>query len=209
MTCLTSAFSRVTEDISKMILNMLARTVAAFPIRQPDAAQGICILIRERLQSVAGCNWSVRNGLCSSLRLREISWRPTSEARLGYYQQQLEKPRTDFGKNKDERPLSLSHSYYLFLPVSHTCDSPTHPFLPTKTQKSGISHFSSLSLLTRGVRNIRRSTPPPDSSREDTLLWVHLAMNFYSALPEAKWSFSEAQKYWSPDIFRCHDISNK
>lgn len=112
-------------------------------------------------------------------------------------------------KNKDERLLSLSHSYYLFLPVSHTCDSPTHPFLPTKTQKSGISHFSSLSLLTRGVRNIRRSTPPPDSSREDTLLWVHLAMNFYSALPEAKWSFSEAQKYWSPDIFRCHDISNK
>lgn len=100
MTCLTSAFSRVTGDISKMILNMLARTVAAFPIQQPDAAQGICILIREWLQSVAGCNWSVRNGFCSSLRLREISWRPTSEARLGYYQQQLEKPRTAFGKKQ-------------------------------------------------------------------------------------------------------------
>lgn len=175
-----------------MILEMLARIVVAFPIQQPYAVQGICILITEQLQSVAVCNWSVRKGLCSSLRLQGISCRPISEARLGYYQQQLEKTRTNAGKNKDKRPLSLSHSW-LFVLASQSHLQFPHTSLLTykakarpirKTQKSGIPHFSSLSFLTRGVRNIRRSIPPPDFSIEDTFLWVHLAMSFYSAPPK-------------------------
>lgn len=100
---------------------MLARIAVVFPIQQPYAVQGICILIM--LHYVTG-----------------IVFQPQAAGNISqaYIWSKAGVLSTTAGKNKDSLwkkqgwDTFAPFTRYLFLPVSYICNAPTHPFLPTQ-----------------------------------------------------------------------------
>lgn len=196
-----------------------------FPIQQPCAAQGICILITVSIEGAAMCNGSFRWGWCTpapgwETYLTGLHLKRGSDIIIN---------NSKAGKNKDrpdpKRPCpfpTLTICSCQFVTLS--CVSP-HPSLPTKPKiRPGwhtslgylISAASPFQLeepeILKGDQLLLQQFPTPaDFSIQDHLgfegLWQLTFILLYHT--EANSSFTDAEECWSWDIFRCHNVSNK